>query len=44
MQVPEAGKEALLAVEKWREGEERGFLKRVAREAVKDGRRVVLGR
>lgn len=29
---------------KWREGEERGFLKRVARAAVEDGRRVVAGR
>ena len=29
---------------KWREGEERAFLKRVARAAVEDGRRVVGGR
>ena len=29
---------------KWREGEERGFLKRVARAAVEDARRVVGGR
>lgn len=29
---------------KWREGEERVFLKRVARAAVEDGRRVVDGR
>lgn len=30
--------------ERWREGEERGFLKRCARAAVEDGRRVVGGR
>lgn len=44
LRVPEEGKEGLMAIEKWREGEERGFLKRVGREAVGDGRRVVLGR
>ena len=32
------------AWERWREGEERGFLKRCARAAVEDGRRVVGGR
>lgn len=30
--------------ERWREGQERGFLKRCARAAVEDGRRVVGGR
>lgn len=30
--------------EKWREGEEKGFLKRAARAAVEDARRVVRGR
>jgi len=44
LRVPEEGKEGLMAVERWREGEERVFLKRVGREAVGDGRRVVLGR
>jgi len=44
LRVPEEGKEGLMAGERWREGEERGFVKRVGREAVGDGRRVVLGR
>lgn len=35
--------EGLEGWERWREEEERGFLKRVARVAVEDGRRLVRG-
>lgn len=44
LELPEEGRAGFMAVEKWREGEEKSFLKRVGREAVADGRRVVLGR
>ena len=44
LRLPDTGATGFRDWEKWREGEERGFLKRVARAAVEDGRRVVGGR